>query len=124
MRLLVSVANADEAAAAHAGGADVIDAKDPTSGALGAVSLSAFEQIASTIDGARPVTAALGDASAATAVERAAYDYAARGASLVKIGFEEAAHTARVATLLTAAVRGAQAGGHGAAGVVAVAYAD
>ena len=32
MRLLVSVSNAGEAAAAEAGGADVIDAKDPHAG--------------------------------------------------------------------------------------------
>ncbi len=37
MRLLVSVANAADAAAALAGGADLIDAKDPAGGALTAV---------------------------------------------------------------------------------------
>ena len=35
MKLLVSVADAAEARAAIEGGADIIDAKDPTTGALG-----------------------------------------------------------------------------------------
>jgi uncharacterized protein (UPF0264 family) len=38
MQLLVSVADAREARAARLGGADVIDAKDPSRGALGSVS--------------------------------------------------------------------------------------
>ena len=37
MRLLVSVASADDARAAVDGGADIIDAKNPWVGALGAV---------------------------------------------------------------------------------------
>ena len=37
MRLLVSVRSADEVAAAMAGGADIIDAKEPARGSLGAV---------------------------------------------------------------------------------------
>src|SRR6185312_12126683 len=37
VRLLISVANADEARAALDGGADIIDAKDPGAGALGSV---------------------------------------------------------------------------------------
>ena len=44
MRLLVSVATPEEASAALAGGADVIDAKDPTF-ALGAVSLDILHAI-------------------------------------------------------------------------------
>ena len=36
MQLLVSVSDGDEAAAALAGGADIIDAKDPVAGPLGA----------------------------------------------------------------------------------------
>ncbi len=62
MRLLVSVKNAEEAMAALAGGADLIDAKDPAAGALGAVSLDVLRDIHSTVAGLRPVSAALGDA--------------------------------------------------------------
>ena len=45
MHLLVSVRNAEEAAAALAGGADVIDAKDPAAGALGPVPVQVFREI-------------------------------------------------------------------------------
>jgi uncharacterized protein (UPF0264 family) len=49
MRLLVSVANGDEAAAALAGGADIIDAKDPAAGPLGAVTIDVLLEISRTV---------------------------------------------------------------------------
>lgn len=121
MRLLVSVATPGEASAALAGDADVIDAKDPTF-ALGAVSVDVLRQIHAVCAGARPVTAALGDADEDATVERAAAVMTAAGAVLVKIGFAGIADRARVSALLAAAARGAHACGRG--GVVAVAYAD
>jgi uncharacterized protein (UPF0264 family) len=121
MQLLVSVADADEAGAALAGGADVIDAKDPTAGALGAVSLATLRQIRAAVGGARPVTAALGDAADEPTVEAAARAFAAAGAAFVKVGFAGVTDPARAASLGAAAARGAAAGG-GAA--VLVAYAD
>jgi uncharacterized protein (UPF0264 family) len=123
MRLLVSVANATEASAALVGGADVIDAKDATAGALGAVSLDAFSEIRDVVGGARLLTAALGDASDEASVERSAHAYVAAGAVLVKVGFAGMVNPFRVGAILSAAVRGAEAGNH-KAGVVAVAYAD
>src|SRR4029450_2605959 len=74
MQLLVSVANAADASAALAGGADFIDAKDPRMGALGAVSLDVLHEIHSTVGTARPVTAAIGDASDEAAIERGAVE--------------------------------------------------
>lgn len=121
MRLLVSVATPEDVSAALAGGADVIDAKDPRL-ALGAVSVDVLRLIYASCAGARPVTAALGDADDEEAVERAAGLMTAAGAMLVKVGFAGIADRARVAALLAGAVRGAWAHGHG--GVVAVAYAD
>ena len=47
MQLLVSVSNPTEARRAVDGGADVIDAKDPLNGALGAVSLDTLRQVVS-----------------------------------------------------------------------------
>src|SRR6188768_3009094 len=87
MRLLISVANAAEASDALAGGADIIDAKDSLAGALGAVSVKVLREIHAAVAGARPVTAALGDASDETAVERAAAAFTAAGAMVVKLGF-------------------------------------
>jgi uncharacterized protein (UPF0264 family) len=123
MRLLVSVADATEASAALVGGADVIDAKDATAGALGAVSLDALSEIRDVVAGARLLTAALGDAIDEASVEESAYAYAAAGAVLVKVGFAGIINPLRVGAIVSAAVRGAQAG-NAAAGVIAVAYAD
>jgi hypothetical protein len=58
----VSVRDADEARAAVAGGAEIIDAKDPRAGALGPVSSQALAEIRYTVPRTNPVSAALGDA--------------------------------------------------------------
>jgi uncharacterized protein (UPF0264 family) len=120
MRLLVSVADAIDAAAALDGGADIVDAKDPRTGALGAVSLAVFREIRARVGGASPVSAALGDAEDEVAVARAARAFADAGAAFVKVGVPAAADANRVERLLAAAVRGAA----GRCGVVAVAYAE
>src|SRR5438094_4298290 len=104
MHLLVSVANADEAAAALAGGADIIDAKDPAAGAMGAVPGGVFRKIHGVVGGARPVTAALGDAKDGIAIDRAAREAAAAGARFVKIGFAGIDSASRVAEIVAAAV--------------------
>jgi (5-formylfuran-3-yl)methyl phosphate synthase len=58
MQLLVSVADAADAAAAIDGGADIIDAKDPTRGPLGPVAPETLAAILATVAGRRPVSAA------------------------------------------------------------------
>src|SRR5262245_66353996 len=136
MQLLVSVMGSVDAAAALDGGADLIDAKDPAVGALGAVSVDQFHGIVGTVAGRRPVTAALGDAVDEAVIERSARTFAAAGAAFVKIGFAGIDDSERVARLIAAAVRGirigvaddcdAEALDHFREnrGVVAVAYAD
>lgn len=62
MRLLVSVADAEDARAAVEGGADIVDAKDPAQGALGSVGPATLEAIVRAVDAARPVSAAVGEA--------------------------------------------------------------
>lgn len=124
VQLLVSVRSPADASAALAGGADVIDAKEPAAGALGPVTEDVFQNIAAVVARARPLTAALGDAADPVAVEHAACVYAAAGALLVKIGFAGIASAGRIAALIAAAARGARAGSDGQSGVVAVAYAD
>jgi hypothetical protein len=118
MRLLVSVSNDSEARAALDGGADIIDAKDPQEGALGAVSLDVFRRIRASVGNPVPVSAALGEAADEAAIEAMAREFAIAGAAFVKIGFAGISDTARARTLLAAAVRGA------AKKVVAVTYAD
>ena len=61
-RLLVSVRNPDEARAAVAGGAAIIDAKDPLAGALGPVTSRTLAEIRYAVPRAVPLSAALGDA--------------------------------------------------------------
>ncbi|HET9358350.1 MAG TPA: (5-formylfuran-3-yl)methyl phosphate synthase [Vicinamibacterales bacterium] len=124
MKLLVSVANAEEAVAARDGGADLVDAKDPSSGALGALSLPTLREIHAVVAGARPLTAALGDAEDERYIERKAFEYAAAGCTFVKVGFAAASSTARTGSLLATAVRGARHGSGDRCGVVAVAYVD
>ncbi len=117
MQLLVSVQDPEEARAALAGGADVIDAKDPGRGALGRVSPAALTAICSVVAGARPVSAALGDAMDGTPAHAARC--AALGLRFVKLGCGGVTDEARAARLALD-TRGAA----GATGVVLVAYAD
>ena len=120
MQLLVSVRNGEEAAAAAAGGADIIDAKEPAAGALGAVDADAFREIVSVSARIRrPVTAALGDGTSEDLLERSAAAFVRDGAALVKIGFAGIISKQRVERLLAAAGRAA-----GPERVIAVAYAD
>lgn len=60
-RLLVSVRSAEEAASALAGGADLIDVKEPRAGSLGAALPEVWQAVASAIATARPLSAALGE---------------------------------------------------------------
>jgi uncharacterized protein (UPF0264 family) len=124
MQLLVSVANGADASAALAGGADIVDAKNPRAGALGAVSHDTLTDIHIAVGGARPVTAAVGDASDEDAIERLAFEFAALGTSLVKVGFGGISSAEHIAALIAAARRGVDTAGRGQSGVVAVGYAD
>src|SRR5262245_60324539 len=109
MQLLVSARNAADAAAALAGGADIVDAKEPSEGALGAVTIEVLRDMLSTVDAARPVSAALGDAEDAEALERYVRARAVEGVAFVKIGFAGITDAARVTDLIGAAVGAARA---------------
>src|SRR5262249_20813391 len=120
MKLLVSVASVADATAALAGVADIIDAKNPLAGALGAVPLDAFRAIRAAIGGQRIVSAALGDGADAAGVEDLARAFADAGADYVKVGFAGIADQARVEAMLCAAVRGVLDGGQPTSAVIAV----
>jgi uncharacterized protein (UPF0264 family) len=121
MQLLVSVRDREEALSALAGGASIIDAKDPSAGALGAVSLDTFRAIVEAVHSERPISAALGDADTEGAVTDRARAFAAAGAAFVKIGFAGIDDESWLQELAAAAVRGAVPA---RAAVVGVAYAD
>jgi len=126
MQLLVSVRSAGEVAAALAGGADIIDAKEPSRGSLGPVDPSVLREISASVPPSVPLSVALGDfqdgAAAGDAI--AALDLMARPAGVfVKLGLAGVVRRAATAALFRSAAEAA-----GATlcrpRVVAVAYAD
>ncbi|MBS0250585.1 MAG: (5-formylfuran-3-yl)methyl phosphate synthase [Proteobacteria bacterium] len=85
---LASVTNAGEAEIALAGGADIIDCKDPAAGALGALSTTTVQEIVAAIGCRAPVSATVGDLpSDPDVMVKAASDMAATGVDIVKVGF-------------------------------------
>ena len=61
VRLLVSVRNVAEAEAALAGGADLIDVKEPAHGPMGMARPPVIAEVVQYVNGRRPVSAALGE---------------------------------------------------------------
>src|SRR5437867_2908020 len=123
MHLLISVAGPAEARAALRGGADVIDAKDPGRGALGPVPLHRLAAIRTAVAGARPLSAALGDAASEAALAGAVAAAVSLGVAFVKVGLAGVTSEARSRRLAVIAQRHA-AGKGGETRLVLVAYAD
>ena len=121
MRLLVSVISAVEARRALAGGADVVDVKDPREGALGAPSPLVLSEVVRVVGGAAPISAALGDLPdlphTAALAARGAVEC---GATYVKVGLRGVRSLDRAAAVMGAVL---DAVGDQVA-VIAVAYAD
>jgi dihydroneopterin aldolase len=87
--LLASVTTAQEAQLAMAGGADLIDLKDPSRGALGALDPVLARDIVRAIAGRRMVSATVGDFPAMRPedVLAAAWRTAELGVDFIKVGF-------------------------------------
>lgn len=118
MRLLVSVRSEEEARAALAGGADIIDAKEPSRGALGAVEIGVLREIVREVHGARPVSAALGDSGDSQWLAASALAASEAGATFVKVGFADVRDSIAVRARLACVMERTPCA------VVAVAYAD
>ncbi len=90
MRLLVSVVDEAEAREAAAGGADIVDVKDPTAGALGMPTPRSLRNVRLAVARDVPISAALGDGpfEPAEAARRAAAAVVC-GAAFVKIGLRD-----------------------------------
>lgn len=87
-KMLASVTGVEEAEIALAGGADIIDLKDPAAGALGAVATDVIRRTAAHVAGRKPVSAVCGDLPMQPDLILAkADDIAAAGVDYVKIGF-------------------------------------
>jgi (5-formylfuran-3-yl)methyl phosphate synthase len=126
MQLLVSVRSGGEIAAALAGGADIIDAKEPARGSLGPVSPEVLRAIAAGLPDSVPLSVALGDFTTPDAVRRAvagAEIPACRAPTYLKLGFA-GERSQVVVTSLVAAALDAAAALSARPIVVPVAYAD
>jgi (5-formylfuran-3-yl)methyl phosphate synthase len=122
VKLLVSVVSASEARAALAGGADIIDVKDPREGALGAPAPRTLAEVVAAVNGAAPVSVALGDLpDLPHTAALAACGAAACGVDYVKLGLRGVRGLDRAVALVAAVTEalGAQAAGVAAAGVAA-----
>lgn len=87
-KMLASVTGPAEAEIALAGGADIIDLKDPANGALGAVELAVITETIRLMAGRKPVSAVCGDLPMMPRqLAAAAGEIAATGVDYVKVGF-------------------------------------
>jgi uncharacterized protein (UPF0264 family) len=130
MRLLVSVRAAAEVVPALAGGADIIDAKEPAHGSLGPVSAQVLQEIAALVPPTIPLSVALGDFRAVEAARDtvraslAVLDGVPRRAPLyLKLGFSGERSPAIVAAVIAAAIERAAAAPDRPI-IVPVAYVD
>jgi uncharacterized protein (UPF0264 family) len=126
MRLLVSVRSASEAKVAAENGADIVDAKEPGAGPLGAVTTDVLAGILRALPRDMPLGIALGDvrtgADLALALGRLALP-ARTGAVFLKLGFAGVTKMDGVSALLRLALRRGREMGPSVS-IVAAAYAD
>ena len=123
MRLLVSVVDVEEARAAAAAGADIVDVKNPAEGSLGAPEPAVIAGVRAAVPAELPVSAAIGDMPNLPGTAALAALGAARsGATFVKVGLWGVS-TEEEAVALLRAVGDGVAGVPGAV-VVAAGYAD
>src|SRR4051812_13219043 len=103
MRLLVSVRSAAEAALAASNGVDIVDAKEPDAGPLGAVARSVLRDIHLALPLDVPLGVALGDATVPDEIGRV-LDRVAPPArvsgTFLKVGFAGACRVEKVAAVL------------------------
>jgi uncharacterized protein (UPF0264 family) len=122
VRLLVSVRSAAEARLAQAGGAGIIDAKEPDRGPLGQVDAAVLTEIRAAVVARSWISAALGDIATTDGIARAFAEVTVP-VRFVKLGFRGVADAGTVEGLLRDAVRRAESHA-GRPRIVAVAYGD
>ena len=126
MQLLVSVRSAEEVDAAYAGGADIIDAKEPGNGPLGAVSAATLARLVSRVQSGTQFSLALGDVTSVHQVIAtiAQLELPSRQATTyLKLGFAGVRTPELVSEIMAAALRSSALKPFPAS-IVAVAYAD
>ena len=126
MQLLVSVRSSDEVEPALVGGADIIDAKEPGNGSLGAVSAATLAPLVSAVPSDTQFSLALGEM---TSVEQVIATIAGvelprrRAMTYLKLGFAGVPIPGLVHEIMAAAVRSSTLKPVPTS-IVAVAYAD
>src|SRR3954467_3371419 len=126
MRLLVSVRSAAEAALAASNGVDIVDAKEPDAGPLGAVARSVLRDIHLALPLDVPLGVALGDATVPDEIGRVLDRLAppARvSGTFLKVGFAGACRVEKAAAVLRRGVESARGLGPSVQ-VLAASYAD
>jgi len=126
LQLLVSVRSADEVGPALAGGADIIDAKEPDRGSLGAVDRDVLSRILQRVPDDRGVSVALGDVTRPEEVRAAVHGLELprrTSPTYLKLGFAGVRSPDQIGLLIEHAVSvtSRMAASHR---IVAVAYAD
>lgn len=100
-KMLASVTGPEEAGIALRAGADIIDLKDPSTGALGAVPAETIRATLTAVAGRKPVSAVSGDLPMEPdVIASKAAEIAASGVSYVKIGFLPSPQAAACAAAL------------------------
>jgi uncharacterized protein (UPF0264 family) len=126
LQLLVSVRSADEVGPALAGGADIIDAKDPDRGSLGAVDRDVLSRILQRVPDDRGVSVALGDVTRPEEVSAAVHGIELpqrTSPTYLKLGFAGVRSPDQIGLLIEHAVS-ITSGMSASPRIVAVAYAD
>jgi (5-formylfuran-3-yl)methyl phosphate synthase len=126
VQLLVSVRSAEEVEPALLGGADIIDAKEPERGSLGAVDRTALDEINHRLPLERALSVALGDVASVEDVAAALHDRESLERTspiYLKLGFAGVQSESQIELLLESAVAIASTISP-VLRIVAVAYAD
>ncbi len=124
VELLISVTGAHEVGAAVAGGADIVDVKNPAEGSLGAGFPHVIRRVRALTPAETPVSAAIGDFPALPGTAAlAAAGAAACGVQYVKVGLLGPRDHDQAFALLSAVCRAVRDVSPGAR-VMATAYAD
>jgi (5-formylfuran-3-yl)methyl phosphate synthase len=122
MRLMISVVSAMEAREAIAGGAEILDVKNPAEGSLGAQSPSVIREIKDLASGRSEVSAAIGDMpNLPGTAALAALGAATCGADFIKVGLRGPRSEDEAITLLREVRRAVQSF---RISVIAALYAD
>ena len=107
--MLASVSNLDEAKIALQENVDIIDLKDPSQGALGAVTTEVAQEVVKLVSGQCLVSATIGDLPMqATLIGKAIATMASTGIDIIKVGVFEELTDEVIAALKVQAIEGAK----------------